>query len=163
VPDSSPSLAAIALGSNLPSPFGSRADNLHEAIRQISNLGQVTAVSSFLDTEPVGYTSQPRFLNAALLLETRVQPLPLLHALLAIEKAMGRRREGVPAKGPRIIDLDLLFFGSEILQTPDLTLPHPALAERLFVLEPLAEIAPEWVHPLLGIEIRQLLARLRPK
>ena len=155
--------AAIALGSNLPSYFGDRAANLQEALRQLQTLGQVTAVSSFHDTDPVGYEDQPRFLNAAALLETELPPLDLLHALLAIEHAMGRDRSTAPPKGPRIIDLDLLLYGNVILQTPELTLPHPAMHERLFVLAPLAEIAPKMLHPTLHQNIADLFVNLPAK
>jgi len=153
-------IAAIALGSNLPSHFGDRAANLHEALRQLQTLGQVTAVSSFHDTDPVGYEDQPRFLNAAALLETELPPLELLHALLGIEHSMGRDRSTAPLKGPRIIDLDLLLFGEIILQTPELTLPHPAMNERRFVLAPLVEVAPKMQHPTLHQSIAELFVNL---
>jgi 2-amino-4-hydroxy-6-hydroxymethyldihydropteridine diphosphokinase len=154
-------LTAIALGSNLSSAFGPPADNLREAIHRMSALGRVTAVSSFHRTAPVGYTEQPEFLNAAALLDTELSPLDLLRALLATEKAMGRDRSAdVPAKGPRIIDLDLLLYGNLILNDPDLVLPHPSMHERAFVLAPLAEIAPEWVHPVLRASVSELAARL---
>jgi|SRR5579875_3713281 len=159
-----PQTAAIALGSNLSSHFGTPADNLHEAVRRLGDLGQVTAVSTFRKTAPVGFTDQPDFTNAAVLLKTEFSPFDLLHALLAMEQAMGRDRSAaVPAKGPRTIDLDLLFYGSLVLSHRDLTLPHPALHERRFVLEPLAEIAPNWLHPVLRQSTHELLAAcLRP-
>ena len=153
-------LAAIALGSNLPSPWGDRAANLREAVTRIGTLGRVRAVSSFYSTAPVGFTDQPDFLNAALLLETELEPVELLRALLAIEQAMGRDRATAVAKGPRIIDLDLLLLDDVVLATPALTLPHPAMGERRFVLEPLAEIAPAMVDPLSGHTVAELLARL---
>jgi len=156
--DPEPCTAAIALGSNLPSRFGDRDANLREALQRMEALGSLTAVSSFHDTEPVGYLDQPRFLNAAALLETKLPPLELLHALLAIEKAMGRDRATATPKGPRIIDLDLLLFGNTVLQTPELTLPHPALHERAFVLAPLAEIAPNTQHPVLHRSMGEFLA-----
>ncbi len=157
--------AAIALGSNLPSLFGSPVDNLREALHRLASLGRITAVSSFHATDPVGYLDQPRFLNAAALLETNLSPLNLLHHLLAIEHAMGRDRATAPPKGPRIIDLDLLLYTSsqgvpEILSTTELTLPHPALHERRFVLGPLAEIAPTQQHPTLHRSIADLLQDL---
>ena len=160
------SLAAIALGSNLVSRFGDREANLREAVRRIEALGEVRAVSSFYDTEPVGYREQPRFLNAAILLKTELGPRELMRGLLGVERAMGRKRggqehEGAVPKGPRVIDLDLLLYGDWVLWAEDLILPHPRMEERRFVLEPLAEIAPEWVHPVLGITVRELLERVR--
>ena len=153
-------IAAIALGSNLPSSFGSPADNLREALSRLAALGNITAISTFHATDPVGYLDQPRFLNAAALLDTSLPPLDLLHSLLAIERAMGRDRSTAPPKGPRIIDLDLLLYSDLIVQTPELTLPHPALHERRFVLAPLAEIAPTLQHPTLHSSIADLLAHL---
>jgi 2-amino-4-hydroxy-6-hydroxymethyldihydropteridine diphosphokinase len=159
--------AAIALGSNLPSPFGPPEANLREALSRMAALGQVTAVSSFHTTEPVGYLDQPTFHNAAALLATDLNPIELLHGLLAIEFAMGRDRANAPAKGPRIIDLDLLLYTdkhgvNEVLSVPNLALPHPSMHERRFVLAPLAEIAPNLTHPTLHADIASLLASLLP-
>jgi 2-amino-4-hydroxy-6-hydroxymethyldihydropteridine diphosphokinase len=120
----------------------------------------VRGMSSFYDTEPVGYREQPRFLNGALLLETELGPRELMRELLGVERAMGRKREGAVPKGPRVIDLDLLLYGDVVMATDELTLPHPEMQERRFVLEPLAEIAPEWVHPVLRVTVRELLAGL---
>jgi len=155
-----PLLAAIALGSNLASQWGSPAAALREAIARMAGLGRVRVVSSFYETAPVGYLDQPSFQNAALLLETELEPAELMAALLAIERAMGRDRSSAPAKGPRIIDLDLLLMDDVVLATPSLTLPHHAMAERRFVLEPLAEIAPEMRDPVSGRTAAEMLARL---
>jgi len=155
--------AAVALGSNLSSELGDREGNLREALRRIGTLGRVRAVSSFYDTEPVGYTEQPRFLNAAALVETELPALELMRGLLEIEHQMGRDRASAPAKGPRVIDLDLLLFGDEVWDTPELVLPHPAMHEREFVLAPLAEIAGEMRHPVLGQSAEELLAGLSVK
>ena len=153
-------IAAIALGSNLASQFGDPAANIGEAVIRFNELGHVRALSSLYETVPVGYTQQPDFTNGAMLLETELEPEELMAALLAMERAMGRDRSSAPAKGPRIIDLDLLLMGDVVLATPNLTLPHPAMAQRRFVLEPLAEIAPTMVDPISGRNVAELLAKL---
>ena len=152
--------AAIGLGSNLPSEFGGREANLREAIARIGALGSVVAVSGFYDTAPVGVTEQPRFLNGVVVVETLVEPAELLRGLLRIELEMGRRRDLVVAKGPRLIDLDLLLVDDFVVATKELTLPHPAMAERRFVLEPLQEIAAGMVDPVSGLTVREMLERL---
>lgn len=160
-------LAAIALGSNLPSAFGAPDANLAEALRRLRVVGEVTAVSRFLDTAPVGLLEQPRFVNAAALLQTGLGPLELLRGLLEVERGMGRRRTAdQPPKGPRVIDLDLLLYEdaagkSLILRDPDLILPHPEMSRRLFVLEPLAEIALGMRDPVSGLTVEEMLSRLR--
>jgi len=140
----------LSLGSNL----GDRAANLNAAIGRLSTLGEVSALSSFYETEPVDFTAQPWFLNCAVALQTELMPRQLLGHLLAIEQEMGRRRTHL--KGPRLIDLDILLFGNAIVELPDLVIPHPELHERRFVLEPLAEIAPEVRHPVFKKTMRQL-------
>ena len=152
--------AAIALGSNLESRFGGPEANLWEAVKRVGALGKVVEVSRFYETEPVGYVDQPRFLNGALLLEPELDPVHLMRGLLEVERRMGREREGAVAKGPRVIDLDLLLYGERIMSTAELTLPHPEMQERRFVLEPLKEIAPGMVHPVLGLTVAEMLARL---
>lgn len=153
-------LAAIALGSNLPQPAGSREANLLAAVERVARLGTIRAVSNFADTEPVGYLEQPRFLNAALVLETELPPPPLLEALLAIEREGGRDRSHAIAKGPRSIDLDLLLYDEIVCASPLLQLPHPELHRRRFVLAPLAEIVPGMMHPVLLQTVLQILASL---
>jgi 2-amino-4-hydroxy-6-hydroxymethyldihydropteridine diphosphokinase len=142
----------LSLGSNL----GDRQANLRNAIARLAGLGQVLAESSFYETEPVEFTQQPWFLNCVVALETEKMPKQLLGAILGIEQEMGRRRQTNKPKGPRTVDIDILLFGSSVIDTQSLTVPHPALHERRFVLEPLAEIAPEVRHPVFKRTIREL-------
>lgn len=143
-------LVYLSLGSNL----GDRQANLRAAIEHLTALGEVVAVSSLYETEPVEFARQPWFLNCAVALQTEKMPKQFLAGLQGIEKAMGRQR--AQPKGPRVIDLDILLFGNSIVDTAGLTVPHPALHERRFVLEPLAEIAPEQRHPVFKRTIREL-------
>ena len=149
--------AYIALGSNLPSAVGSPAETLTAAIAAIAHLGSVLATSSFYQTEPVGFLDQPVFTNAAVAIATQLSPLSLLHALLAIEQSFGRdRSHGIP-NGPRTLDLDLLAVDDLTVSMAELQLPHPRIAQRRFVLEPLAEIAPDRILPGQSRTVAQLL------
>lgn len=147
--------AFIGIGSNL----GDRERAIEDALRLLdAHAGiEVVTVSAIRETEPVGIVDQPRFLNAAARLETRLSPQQLLERLLGIERELGRVR--VERYGPRTIDLDLLLYGDEVVDEPGLRVPHPRLAERRFVLEPLNDLDPGLVVPGLG-RVRALLAEL---
>lgn len=145
----------LSLGSNL----GDRFENLRVAIAALPPAGvEVVRVSTFYETEPVDFLDQPWFLNCALQAQTDLPPLPLLSALQAIEAQMGSKKQF--AKGPRLIDLDILLYGIETVSTPELQLPHPRLHLRRFVLTPLAEIAPTLKHPSWPGTVSELLANL---
>lgn len=146
----------LSLGSNV----GDRAANLHTAIEKIKTIGDVRAVSAFYETEPVEMTAQPWFLNCVVKLETEKMPRQLIAAILNLEQEMGRQRKQF--KGPRSIDIDILLFGSSIVEIKGLTIPHPRMHERRFVLEPLAEIAPDARHPALKRTARELRDSLSP-
>ena len=147
-------IAFLSLGSNV----GDRVANLKAAIERIRSLGEVIATSSIYETEPVEFLAQPWFLNCVVKLGTEKMPKQLLAAILTIEKEMGRHRQ--QKKGPRTIDIDILLFGNSVVETQGLTIPHPSLHERRFVLEPMSEIAPEVRHPVFKQRMRELLEAL---
>ena len=149
-------IAYLSLGSNV----GDREANLRKAIARLGEFGRVDAVSSFYETEPVEVVDQPWFLNCALKLLTKFGAEELLAGALAIERSMGRER--TRPKGPRLIDIDIVLYGDNVINAPGLTIPHPGVAERLFVLTPLAEIAPQALHPTLKKSVRELRDSLRP-
>lgn len=144
----------LALGTNL----GDRAANLRRALAALRNEFAVEAISPCYETEPAYVIDQPRFYNMACRAQASMPPLDLLRRLKRLETALGR--EPGARYGPRLIDLDLLLYGDLVLDSPELTLPHPHLHERAFVLVPLADIAPELVHPTLGLTIAALCDRL---
>jgi 2-amino-4-hydroxy-6-hydroxymethyldihydropteridine diphosphokinase len=144
--------AYLSLGSNV----GDRAKNLRAAIDELPHVGvAVKKVSSFYETEPVDLREQPWFLNCAVEAETHFDAMTLLRALREIETKMGSKK--LVAKGPRLIDMDILLYGSETIDAPELQVPHARMHLRRFVLVPLAEIAPEVMHPRMKLTIRQLL------
>jgi 2-amino-4-hydroxy-6-hydroxymethyldihydropteridine diphosphokinase len=149
--------AYVGLGSNL----GDREHMLWGAIHMLAFNPEVdvVAVSSIRETDPVGFEDQPRFLNAAVAIETDLEPRALLDLLLSVERELGRTREG-PRFGPRTIDLDLLLYGDELIDEPGLTVPHPRLQERKFVLEPLVELDPDLIVPEKG-SVQALLGGLQ--
>jgi 2-amino-4-hydroxy-6-hydroxymethyldihydropteridine diphosphokinase len=147
-------LAYLSLGSNV----GDREAALREAIRRLETAGRVALVSSIYETEPVELTDQPWFLNCAVAVETDKTPEQLLTEILSIEEEMGRRR--LQEKGPRNIDVDILLYDSAVVESPSLTIPHPAMHQRRFVLEPLAEIGPEARNPVVGRSVREMLEAL---
>ncbi len=148
----------LSLGSNV----GERAKNLQNAIAALADAGvEVSRISSIYETEPVDLREQPWFLNCVVEAQTNLPPLELLQALRAIEARMGSKK--LVAKGPRLIDMDILLYGDETIDTPELQVPHPRMHLRRFVLAPLAEIAPRARHPVSGLTAAEMLARAADK
>lgn len=147
----------LSLGSNV----GDRQQNLRQAMAELSKLSDTKLVqaSSLYRTQPVDRIDQPEFLNAAAEIETGWEPEELLAALQGIEALLGRVRQ--ERWGPRTLDLDIIYYGSRILKSPRLEIPHPRAQQRAFVLAPLAEIAGSWVDPVLGITVREMWERLK--
>jgi 2-amino-4-hydroxy-6-hydroxymethyldihydropteridine diphosphokinase len=145
--------ALLLLGGNL----GDRAAYLAQAIEQLGSLGIIEALSPVYETDPWGVEGQQAYLNQAVALRTGLSPVALLESCLRIEHQLGRVR--TQHWGARTIDIDLIGMGNAICNMPSLTLPHPRMAERRFVLVPLCDIAPEWRHPVLGETVRTLLEK----
>lgn len=144
----------LSLGTNI----GNKLANLSTAITEIEkNIGQINQQSGIYETEAWGFESDSNFLNQVIILETNLEPTQLIDACLRIERKMGRERNRTGNYESRIIDIDILFYGDSIVNDDNLSIPHPLLQKRRFILEPLHEIAPDYIHPVLGKSISDLL------
>ena len=148
-------LVFISIGSNL----GDRIENCITAVQEISSFANILALSSIYETEPVGKEDQPYFINCVIKIETELSPSRLLASLQSVEDKLGRRHE--ERWGPRVIDLDIIFYNDLVIETEELTIPHPRAHLRRFVLLPLSEIAPEKVHPVLKVTASNFLNELK--
>lgn len=150
------SVALLGLGANIGEP----RSQLREAVKQLGMIVDVSAVSSVYHSEPVGETDQPRFLNLVCRVHTALTPAALLALTQAVEQRLGRTRQR--KNEPRLIDIDLLTYDDLVMDTPELTLPHPRMDRRAFVLHPLAEVAPGWRHPVSGLSAREMIEAAGP-
>ncbi|MGH7801372.1 MAG: 2-amino-4-hydroxy-6-hydroxymethyldihydropteridine diphosphokinase [Thermodesulfobacteriota bacterium] len=148
-------IAFIGIGSNL----GNRIENCAKGVEEISTFSKIIVVSSFYETEPVDKEDQSEFINCMIKIETAYSPFELLTILNSCENKIGRKQ--VEKWGPRIIDLDIIFYDDLIIETNDLTIPHPRAHLRRFVLQPLFEIAPNFIHPVLRKSVSELLSEVR--
>jgi 2-amino-4-hydroxy-6-hydroxymethyldihydropteridine diphosphokinase len=149
--------AYLCLGSNL----GNRQDNLDKALALLSRQLRIKKISSVYETDPVGNVNQPLFLNLVCEVETRLSPAELLTVAKVIESKLGRAPN--TSNAPRPIDIDILFYNEQVIETPELVIPHPRLTQREFVLVPFAEIAPNMMHPVNGRTIKDMLKQIRGK
>lgn len=145
----------IGIGSNL----GERVLNCNKALERMAEFSEVLSVSSYYETEPVGVEDQPNFINCAAEIATELEAHELLGRLKAVERSLGR--EGAEKWGPRMIDLDIIFYGDRTIDDSKLRVPHPEAHLRRFVLVPLTEIAPALIHPVLKVTVTELLSRLK--
>ena len=151
---SAPSTVIVGLGSNL----GDRFEALQRALELIrEEAGEITAASSVWETEPWGFEADEQFLNMVIVIETRLEPKRLLQLFRSIEGRMGRKKSGGGKYESRIIDIEILFWEGRVIYLPGLEVPHPKIAGRRFVLEPLAEVAPAAVHPVTGLTVTEML------